>query len=213
MKKGDFIWIGVIALVVFLIISPWTNGAFVSVTTSHPYILAFIKFMILATMGELLAIRIKEGNWKKPIGMIYKSILWGFFGILITLSFQLFSGGVIACQAKGYLPGNGSELAFAFFTATLMNVFFAPAFMGVHKMTDTYINLKIGKVNTKPSLNDVLEAADWKTYVNFVLLKTIPFFWIPAHTITFMIPGEYRIVVAAFLSVALGGFLAFSKKK
>ena len=210
-SKGDFLWIGILAAVVFFIVSPWTNPIFIKATSSHPYIGGYIKFFILATMGELLAIRIREKNWRKPLGVIYRAILWGFFGMLITLIFQLFAGGVVACLSKGYLPGRNSKLAFAFFTATLMNIFYAPVFMGIHKCTDTYIDLKCG--GTNPSFNDVLEAADWNTFVNFVLLKTIPFFWIPAHTITFLLPGEYRIIVAAFLSIALGALLAFAKRK
>ena len=213
MKKGDFLWIGIIAAIVLFIISPWTNPIFISFTTNHPYIGGFIKFMILATMGELLAIRIKEKNWRKPIGVIYRAILWGFFGMLITLIFQLFAGGVKTCIDNGYLPGGNSKFAFAFFTALLMNIFYAPVFMAIHKCTDTYINLKCGRIKSNPSLNDVLEVADWKIFVNFVLLKTIPFFWIPAHTVTFLLPGEYRIIAAAFLSIALGALLSFTNKK
>jgi hypothetical protein len=48
--------------------------------------------------------------------------------------------------------------------------------------------------------------------VSFVLLRTIPFFWIPAHTLTFMLPPEYRVLAAAMLSVALGAILAFAKR-
>ena len=50
-------------------------------------------------------------------------------------------------------------------------------------------------------------------FVSFVLMKTIPIFWIPAHTITFLLPSEYRVLSAAFLSIALGAILAFAKKK
>jgi len=49
-------------------------------------------------------------------------------------------------------------------------------------------------------------------FCDFVLLKTIPLFWIPAHTAVFLLPAEFRVVAAAFLSVALGGILAFAKK-
>jgi len=94
-----------------------------------------------------------------------------------------------------------------------MNLFFAPVFMACHKCTDSYINLSVSGKIKKPSLNDVLKDADWNSYVNFVLLKTVPFFWIPAHTITFLLPSEYRIVAAAFLSIALGIFLALANKK
>lgn len=213
MNKGDFLWIGGIVLVVLFIVSPQTNPIFLSLTSSHPYMMAFAKFGILATMGELLALRIRNGKWTKPVGMIYKALVWGFFGILITLAFQLFSSGVVSAQAKGYLPGEGSELMFAFFTSATMNLFFAPVFMAGHKCTDSYINLKVGGIGKKPKLDDVLKDADWNSYVNFVLLKTVPFFWIPAHTITFLLPGEYRIVAAALLSIALGVFLALANKK
>jgi len=42
---------------------------------------------------------------------------------------------------------------------------------------------------------------------------TIPFFWIPAHTITFLLPGEYRILFAAVLGIVLGVFLAVATMK
>ena len=213
MNKGDFLWIGVLGLAVLFIVSPLTNPIYLSTTSSHPYVTAFVKFGLLATMGELLAMRIKSGRWRKPVGMMYKVMVWGFFGILITLAFQIFARGVISAQAKGYLSGNGSSIAFAFFTASTMNLFFAPVFMALHTCTDSYINLKVGGIIKKPLLNDVLKDADWNSYVNVVLIKTIPFFWIPAHTLTFLIPGEYRIVAAAFLSIALGIILALTKKK
>jgi hypothetical protein len=213
MNKGDFLWIGGIVLAVLFIVSPMTNPIFLSLTAAHPYMMAFAKFGILATMGELLALRIRSGHWKKSVGMTYKAVVWGIFGILITLAFQLFSAGVVSAQAKGYLPGEGISLLFAFFTAATMNLFFAPVFMACHKCTDSYINLSVSGKIKKPSLNDVLKDADWNSYVNFVLLKTVPFFWIPAHTITFLLPSEYRIVAAAFLSIALGIFLALANKK
>ena len=213
MNKGDFCWIGILVLILLFIISPVTNPVFVSTTEAYPYLTGFAKFAILATMGELLAFRIGNGKWVKPVGMIYKTMVWGFFGILITLNFQLFSAGVVSALAKGYLPGEGSNIAFAFFTASTMNLFFAPVFMGIHKCTDSYINLRVGGVIANPSLDDVLENADWSSYVSFVLIKTVPFFWIPAHTITFLLPGEYRIIAAAFLSIVLGVFLALAQKK
>lgn len=213
MNKGDFLWIGGIVLVVLFIVSPLTNPIFLSMTSAHPYMMSFAKFAILATMGELLALRIRSGKWTKSVGMLYKAIVWGLFGMWITLAFQLFAGGVVAAQTKGYLPGAGVSFAFAFFTASTMNLIFAPVFMACHKCTDSYINLKVGGIIRKPSLNDVLKDADWNSYVGFVLLKTIPFFWIPAHTVTFLLPAEYRIVAAAFLSIALGVFLALANKK
>jgi len=58
-----------------------------------------------------------------------------------------------------------------------------------------------------------LESIDWSRMWNFVFKKTIPFFWIPAHTITFLLPAQYRTAFAALLSVALGILLGIAGKK
>ena len=47
----------------------------------------------------------------------------------------------------------------------------------------------------------------------FVYKKTIPLFWIPAHTITFLLPAEYRILVAALLGIVLGVILGIASLK
>jgi len=41
-----------------------------------------------------------------------------------------------------------------------------------------------------------------------VFKKTIPLFWIPAHTITFLLNPDYQVLFAAFLSIVLGAILA-----
>ncbi|MBN2795130.1 MAG: Mpv17/PMP22 family protein [Clostridia bacterium] len=212
MKKGDFIWLAALAAVVAFLLVPTTHDVFNDLTASHPYIMGFIKFAVLATMGELMALRIVTGNYKKPAGLIWRMIIWGFIGMLITLMFNVFAGGVIAAQSKGFLPFDGNNFAFAFFTSTIMNLFFAPAFMGFHKYTDTLLDLKAERKG-KVTVTDITNAIDWNGFVSFVLMKTIPFFWIPAHTITFLLPPEYRVIAAAFLSIALGAILAFAKRK
>lgn len=212
LKKGDIIWILALAAVIAFMLVPATNEIFESMTADVPYIMGFIKFAILATMGELMAGRIVKGNYFKPAGLIWRIVIWGFIGMLITLMFNVFAGGVIAAQAKGFLPFEGTQLAFAFFTSAIMNMFFAPAFMAFHKYTDTYLDLKADRGGSI-SIKDITEAIDWYGFVSFVILKTIPFFWIPAHTITFLLPSEYRVMAAAFLSIALGAILAFAKKR
>jgi hypothetical protein len=136
-----------------------------------------------------------------------------------VIAFDLFAGGVVSSMKKGLLPtisGNSfsANLLFAFFTSTFMNCIFGPTFMAFHRITDTFIDLGEGKLNKifKVKLSAVVKKIDWFGYVDFVVLKTIPLFWIPAHTITFMLSPEYRVLMAAFLSIALGGILAFSKR-
>jgi hypothetical protein len=54
---------------------------------------------------------------------------------------------------------------------------------------------------------------NWDRQWSFIFKKTIPLFWYPAHTITFMLPGEYRVLFAALLGVALGVILAIGARK
>jgi hypothetical protein len=132
--------------------------------------------------------------------------------MLVTLIFQIFAGGITAAMAGGYLPGGDNKFLFAFFVGSIMNLTFAPTFMAAHRFTDTWLDLHYeGKKNIK--VLDVTNRINWNSFVSFVVMKTIPFFWIPAHTITFLLAPEYRVVVAAFLSIALGGILSFAKKK
>ena len=146
-----------------------------------------------------------------PKGLLQRALIWGFLGMAIVLVFDVYAGGVTGALKKGLLPGVDSKLAFAFFVSTIMNLTFAPAMMLTHRMTDTYLDLKYeGKA---AAVADIVERIDWKGFVSFVLLKTIPAFWIPAHTITFLLPPEYRVLAAALLSIALGAILAFAKKK
>ncbi len=212
MKKGDFLWGLALAAFAGLIISPLTHDSFMNFTGAHPYIGGFIKFSILATLGELLAIRLSKGDYQKPHGLIARFILWGLIGILITLMFQIFSNGVLAAMDQGFLPGKGSAFLFALFTSSIMNLTFAPTFMAFHRYTDTVLDLN-GMNKKMPSAGQVLDAIDWKGFVSFVVFKTCPFFWIPAHTINFMLQPQYRVLVAAGLSLVLGVILALAKGK
>jgi hypothetical protein len=139
--------------------------------------------------------------------------------MVFVVVFRVFNLGVIGAQKAHILPalesGFGAAFLVSFLTSALMNLLFAPTFMAFHRVTDTYIDLGEGKLSKifKIKLNSVVSKIDWNGFVGFVVVKTIPIFWIPAHSITFMLPENYRLLYAAFLSIALGGILAFSKKK
>lgn len=187
--------------------------AFITFTALHPYLGGFLKFAVLATLGELLASRIVSKKWEIPKGIFYRMVIWGLLGVSIVLIFAIFSGGVAMVQEKGLLPGYGSKLAFAFFTSLTMNLTFAPVMMAFHRITDTYIDLRYSSLAKRIRLADVLVQIDWRSFSSFVLFKTIPLFWIPAHTVTFLMEPEYRVLLAAGLSFALGLILAFAKRK
>lgn len=212
LKKGDFIWISVLAAIVAFLIVPDTHEIFIIQTKAHPYIIGFIKFFILASMGDLLGIRISKGRWEKPTGFIYRSIIWGFIGMAITLVFVINDVGITQALEVGLLPGNGNKLAFAFFVSLITNLTFGPAMMAFHRFTDTYIDLTYSK-RKRPQISEVIDNMNFNNFIFFVIGKTIPFFWIPAHTITFLLPPVYRVLMAAFLGIALGCILSFSKRK
>ena len=209
MKKGDIIWSIFLAIIVLFLLIPGTRDIFKDLTASYPYLMGFIKFSILATMGELLSIRIVNKKWKRPTGLFYRVVIWGFLGVVIVLVFDLFNSGVAAAQSKNLLPGESSKFMLAFLTSALMNMIFAPTMMAFHRISDTYIEKK-HNINRKINLEKVVSSINWGDFVSFVILKTIPFFWIPAHTIVFLLPDVYRIITAAFLSMALGAILAFA---
>ncbi len=54
-------------------------------------------------------------------------------------------------------------------------------------------------------LKAVTDKIDWYGFMSFIVFKTIPLFWIPAHTITFLLPGEYRVLMAALLIASYCG--------
>ncbi len=163
-------------------------------------------------MGELLGIRILKGQWKKPNGIIFRSIIWGIIGMVTTLAVSVFPAGVAKAQEIGKLPFSNSMLAHAVLSSAVMNILQSPGIFLFHKCTDTYIDEKYNNKGKSVILEDVVSKIDWYTYVNFTVLKTIPFFWIPCHTIVFLLPSEYRVIASAFASIALGLILALANK-
>lgn len=97
-----------------------------------------------------------------------------------------------------------------------MNTSFGPVFMTLHKITDMHIIKNGGTIKCllKPiSFATSLREINWNVQWNFVFKKTIPFFWIPAHTITFLLPPDSQVLFAAFLGVALGVILSIAARK
>jgi hypothetical protein len=216
LKKGDILSISLFVLLGFVLLYDRTRSVYLALNLTHPYIMGFFKVGILATFGEILAMRISKNDYTMPTGVLYRFIVWGLLGMVFVAVFELFGSGTKALLEKNLLPYTESTRPFfqAFYTSLLMNLIFAPSFMAFHKITDACIDMANGKIKNMFSIkfDDVLLHIDWKTFVNFVILKTIPFFWIPAHTVTFLLPSSYRVLMAALLSIALGVFLSLRRK-
>jgi hypothetical protein len=211
-KKGDFLWGFVLLVWVLILVIPSTRETFIEITEAHPYLGGFFKFCILATMGDLLGIRILKGQWIIPQEVIFKAVVWGILGMMITLVFTVFTGGALVAQRAGRLPFEGSILAQAFFGSTIMNLTFGPMMYIYHKFGDLFIDLKYEKKGGSITVKEMVERIDWYTIVSFSWLKTCIFIWIPCHTIVFLLPAEYRVLASAFLSILLGILVAVSKK-
>jgi hypothetical protein len=230
MKKGDWILIACVAAVAALFAIPQTHCAegFNWATANHPYIMAFFKFAILATLGEMLALRIREGVYNKPgFGVLPRMIVWGFLGMAIAMSMVIFKVGVPAfletvggCD-KGSLAAvfaaselTWGKLGIAFAVSVLMNSIFAPVMMTFHKCTDIHITDNGGTVAGlfRPiKMREIMsKKINWDVQWNLVIKKTIPLFWFPMHTITFILPANLQVLFAALLGVALGLILALA---
>ena len=193
---------------------------------THGMWMSFIKFAILSTVGELIGLRISTGNYYKPgFGILPRALVWGIFGMGINFAFIVFSTGVPAFitylgveEAASLMTGplSWQKLGVAFAISTAMNTIFAPVFMTLHKITDTHILATGGSLKgffTPIPMGQIMQAMNWNVQWNFVFKKTILFFWIPAHTVTFLLPAESRILFAALLGVALGIILAVAARK
>lgn len=235
MKKIDAIFILCSVLVIApFFISTTVYDWFLMATKTHPYLMSFVKFAVLSTAGECIGLRIKTGHYStKGFGVIPRGITWGFLGVLISSAMTVFSNGVPAFLVTlGISPADTTytdliktsileskslyHFLAAFSISVFMNCIFAPIFMVIHKVSDTHILNNNGTLTgyfSKIHFGEIFTNLDWYTIWNFLFKKTIPLFWIPAHTITFMLAPEYRVLFAALLGVFLGLLMSFATKK
>ena len=217
MNRGTFFWLLSVAIAAALLVTPATHDPIIAATKVHPLCMGFIKFAILATIGEFLGVRVGSGEWKKPVGLIWRALVWGILGAMIAMAFQVYYAGAIAVMSNGLLPGKDSAYHFyitAFWTSFLMNATFGPMMMTAHRFSDAYIDLVGGKVLTRhATFAEVVARIDWRQFYGFVIGITCPFVWLPLHALTFMAPPEYRVLIAAILSVLFGALLAFAARR
>jgi hypothetical protein len=189
----------------------------------HGLIMSFLKFAVLATFGEVLGYRIKTGGYKlAEFGILPRALVWGLIGISVKVAFTIFSAGVPAFLAycgltdsvAAMAPGSaitGLKIFTAFCTSCVLNILFAPLMMTFHKVTDAHIESYHGSIISvikKIEVKKILFHINWDVHYGFVLMKSIPFFWIPAHTITFLLPPQHQVLFAAFLGIMLGVILS-----
>ncbi len=237
MKKNDLIFILAVAVLFlpFVFIKPLFAG-FEWATAHHPFIMSFLKFGILATLGEMLGLRIRTGSYNAPgFGALPRAITWGFLGMMINAGFIIFGSGsynILLTLGLDTPAGTSSYAEMmkmsifythswyhalaAFVTSFMQNTLFAPVFMIIHKISDLHILRNGGTLRgyfTRPCVTDLIASLDWRGMWQFLFKRTIPLFWIPAHTVTYLLPVEFRILFAALLGVILGVFMSVASKK
>jgi len=227
MKKADFIFIA--AIILFFLpffVFQEVFDFYIQFNADHGMVMSFIKFAILATLGEVIGLRIRTGSYsQKGFGLLPRAIVWGFLGLTIKLAFVIFAVGTPAFLA--YLGMENApilmkqdfsfdKLLVALSISAAMNLIYAPVMMTLHKITDMHILSKGGSINgffSPIQFKKHFVNLDWSVQWNFVFKKTIPFFWIPAHTITFLLPPDFQVLFAALLGIALGTILAIAGMK
>ncbi len=204
------VWILLLAAVVTILSVAESRELFKELTRSWPFPMGMAKVGLLGTMGEMLGGRIASGTWTiRGIRLGQRVLVWALLGAAFTVVFPLFAAGTGALLAAGLLPGQGSPLLGALWTSVLMNLLFGFEMMTFHRVTDMLIERD--QLFGPWPLGQVLQQLDWRNLLRVPGLSLL-WFWIPAHTVTFLLPPEFRVVCAALLAIALGCILGLAKR-
>jgi len=167
--------------------------------TANPHLSAAIQFAILGTLGEVISFSVQKKRAAIPCTWLQlggKVLAWALLGIIIKYGFTGMRGFTRALVEHNLLPQVfGSGLGWAFAVSVLTNTFFGPQMMAFHRIED---NLILGQKGFQG-----ITRAWW----------TLVWFWIPAHTITFALPVDLQIGLAAAWSLVLGMIMGFTKKR
>src|SRR6056297_763284 len=160
---------------------------------NYPILSAILQFAVLGTIGEWLGTAVRKGRFVSysPIVIIEKITIWSIIGVMLKYAFVGFVGFVGALVDERMLPGMFQP----FFLSLFMNLLFGPVQITFHRFMDNFFK----------------KVKNWRGIKGALL--TIIWFWIPAHTITFMLPKVWQITLAAFWSSFLGIIMGFFNRE
>jgi len=170
---------------------------YVNWVRTMPIISAMVQFAILGTFGEVISRWIRSKSFRYPFTFaltLWKMVVWAILAIGIKYAFKGFTGFVEFLEAHAMLP-QLSVFAKAFAISAFMNLQFGLTLVLAHRALD----------------NLPEKQKSWKNIHKSIF--SLVWFWIPAHTVTFMLPELYRIGLAALWSVVLGVILGFFSAK
>ncbi|QSX37332.1 hypothetical protein [Shewanella sedimentimangrovi] len=170
--------------------------SYLEFVVQFPFVSAMTQFALLGTLGEALACCAGERRlyWPFPLAAsAKKALIWIVLALLIKLAFIGFPG-FVGNLLDYFAVASPGTLGFALLLSVAINLQFGPLLVILHRWLD---NLAAG-IN------------DWQ-HLDKSLLSLL-WFWIPAHTLTFMLPKPYQIGLAALWSLALGLLLGLNRK-
>ncbi len=172
---------------------------YIELVKAHPILMAVIQFAILGTLGEIISKLIVQKSFKYPFSFVmtlWKMVVWSILAICIKYAFVGINGFVIAIMEHGMLPQmEVGSIGFAFTKSVMINLQFGLLLVIFHRILD----------------NLVLKIKNWNNLDKGML--SLIWFWIPAHTVTFSLPVDYQIGLAALWSVVLGFILGMFNRK
>ena len=183
MKKTDFIFIAIIiAIFMPFVLSEPLYGWYKSFNTSHGMIMSFIKFAVLSTLGEVLGLRISTGVYVRN----------GF--------------GILPRAVVWGILGMGINLAMIIFSN---GVPVALEYVGMSNARELMgAPTGAAKVFVAFCISIAMNGIFAPVFMTFHKITDTH----PAHTITFLLPSEARVLFAALLGVALGVLLAIAAR-
>ncbi len=160
---------------------------------ANPVLSAVIQFAVLGTLGEVISRMITTRRSKYPFTTgqtLWKMVEWSILAVCIKYAFVGINGFVHALMEHGMLPTVPADgITFAFFKSALVNLQFGLFLIIFHRVLD----------------NLPLKHKNWRNLDKGML--SLLWFWIPAHTVTFSLPPDFQIGLAALWSVVLGFIL------
>lgn len=169
---------------------------YIQTVTSYPIISAMIQFAILGTLGDIIAKWIIRSKIFMPYKLgilLLKMIEWAILAVFIKYAFIGFHGFIDGLIEHGMLP-QMNKFAYSFAISASMNLQFGLLLVILHRLLDNIIDRQ----------------NNWKNIDKGML--SLLWFWVPAHTVTFILDKPYQIGLAALWSVLLGVILGFYNK-
>lgn len=172
-------------------------STYIELVKAYPIYSAMIQFAVLGTLGDIISKWMQQGKIFLPYKwtiIVLKMIEWAVIAITIKYAFVGFQGFVDSLIEHQLVP-ELCKFGRAFTVSATMNLQYGLFLVVFHRFLD----------------NLIARQKNWKNIDKGML--SLVWFWIPAHTVTFMLDKPYQIGLAAIWSVVLGIILGFYNRE